>query len=100
VADSPHLAKRRLTTQIEAEAVESSRMAASAELAESYRKTLKLYFGLLLLFTPIIFLVAFGMFKLFGTFLPGFILAGIWSFAWIASGIWVVVVRLRIRRSN
>jgi hypothetical protein len=75
-------------------------MAASAELAESYRKALKLYFGLLLLFTPVVFLVAFGTFRLFGTFVPGFVLAGIWASAWIASGIWAMVLRLRIRRSS
>jgi len=74
-------------------------MAASVEL-ESYRKTLKLYFGLLLLFTPVVFLATFGMFKLFGTFVPGFVFAGIWATAWIASGVWAIVLRGRISRSS
>lgn len=75
-------------------------MAAPAELAESYRKTLKLYFGLLILFTPVVFLFAFGTFKLFGTFVPSFIFAGIWACASISSGIRAMVLRFRIRRSS
>lgn len=80
-------------------ALELCHMAASAELAESYRKTLKLYFGLLILFTPIVFLFAFGTFKLFGTFVPSFIFAGIWACAWVSSGIRVMVLRFRIRHA-
>jgi hypothetical protein len=75
-------------------------MTASAELTESSRKALKLYVGLLLLFTPVVFLAAFGMFKLFGTFVPGFVFAGIWASAWIGSAVWAVVLRVRIRRSS
>jgi len=75
-------------------------MAAPNELAENYRKTLKLYFGLLVLFTPVVFVVALGTFKLFGTFVPGFIFAGIWVSAWIASGIRAIVLRVRIHRSS
>lgn len=81
-------------------AVESGRMAVSAELSESYRKALRLYLRLLLLFTPIVFLVAFGMFKLFGTFVPGLVFAGTWASAWIASAVWAVVLRARMRRSS
>jgi uncharacterized membrane protein YeiB len=86
--------------KIGAKAVELGRMTEPAELAECYRKALKQYVGLLLLFTPVVFLVAFGMFKLFGTFVPGFVFAGIWASAWIGSAVWAVILRVRIRRSG
>jgi uncharacterized membrane protein YeiB len=86
--------------EIGAKAVELGRMTASAELAESSRRALKWYVGLLLLFTPVVFSVAFGMFRLFGTFVPGFVFAGIWASAWIVSAVWAAVLRVRIRRSG
>lgn len=73
---------------------------APAELTQRYRKALKLYLGLLLLFTPVVFVVAFGAFKLFGTLVPGFVFAGIWASAWIATAVWAIVLRARIRHCS
>ena len=78
--------------------VESGCMVAQVELAERYRRALKLYVGLLILSTPVVFLLAFSMYKLLGSFVPGFVCAAIWTAAWIASGVWVTVLRVRLRR--
>jgi len=75
-------------------------VAPSSELTERYRKAVRSYLLLLLLFTPVVFVLAFGTFKLFGTFIPGFVLAGIWASLWFVGAIRAILLRFRIHHSN
>jgi hypothetical protein len=58
------------------------------------------FIALFLLYTPVAFGVALTLFKLFKTFVPGFVFAGMWMIAWMASGVRLAVLRYRIKNSN
>jgi hypothetical protein len=70
------------------------------ELARQYRTAWKICLALFLLYTPVVFGMALILFKLFKTFTPGFVFAGMWATAWIASGVRVAILRYRLKHSN
>jgi hypothetical protein len=62
-----------------------------------YLRARKLYIWLLLLAMPVVFPVAIVLSKLFRTYTPGFIFAGVWILVWFASAIWAIVLRARMK---
>ena len=70
------------------------------DLARQYRIAWKIWLALFLLYAPVVFGVALIIHKLFRTFTPGFVVAGIWATAWIASGVRVAILRYRLKHSN
>jgi hypothetical protein len=70
------------------------------DLQRQYRRAWTIFLALFVLFTPVVLCAAVILFKLFGTFVPGFIFGGIWMAAWTVNGFWLVLLRRQIRRST
>ena len=71
-----------------------------SENEQKYRKALKLSLWLFILWIPVVFSVTIGLYKLLGTFVPGYVFAFVWMAAWAIAGGRAVVFRYRCKRPN
>jgi hypothetical protein len=60
-----------------------------------YRKSIRVYLWLFVLYVPVVFAAAVGLFKVFGTFTPGFVIAGTWAATWVLFGVRAAYFRYR-----
>jgi hypothetical protein len=85
---------------MDAKGIAGELTASPIDLPKQYRRAWKIFIALFLLYVPVVFCVAVTLFKLFKTFVPCFVFAGIWMAAWVASGIRVIVLRYRLKRAT
>ena len=58
-----------------------------------YRRAFKCGLWLFILYVPVVYLIAVGLFKLFGTMLPGIVVAVLWMAAWFLASIRAAMLR-------
>jgi hypothetical protein len=65
-------------------------------LSQAHKKTGSIFIALFLLYVPVAFGVAMLGYRVFKTYLPGFIFAGMWIVAWVVTGVRLTILRYRM----
>jgi len=65
-----------------------------------YRTAFKHWLWLFILYVPVVYLIAVGLYRVFGTFVPGFFVAGLWMVAWFLAAIRAAMLRYRWKHSE